>query len=380
MKCRQFLFLAMLVPLLPNLAFADKRDITFSTRCDTRNDLATVSIVGDVLVHKALYESVVKGSKKFSQLWQKTNPLIQKADYSVANLEGPAAMGIDRQGKDHGDIGFVYDGTVYSGTNFVFNYHPQILRDLVDSGYDLLTLANNHALDRGSIGVDKTIAEARTLALSTVGARMSNERNAEFFSISKIKQLNVAFVGCTEMTNGNADRKDQVLACYRGQRLVNLIKDLAARTDVDAIIVLPHWGQEYKPLPDESQIAYARQYIEAGALAVVGSHPHVLEPWEKYTTKDGREGLIVYSLGNFVAGQASIPKQTGAVAYLGLSKEGNKKAQIFGVAYTPTYREGFEIKPIGKSSAKDVLTYAAQNFGTINRLEPTASLMDQICR
>ncbi|MDG0816880.1 CapA family protein [Bdellovibrio svalbardensis] len=377
MTCRQFLFLAI---LLPALAHADKRDITFSTRCDTRNDLATVSIVGDVLVHKALYESVVSGSKKFSQIWKKTNPLIQKADFSVANLEGPAALGIDHKGRDHGDIGFVYDGTVYSGTNFVFNYHPQILRDLVDSGYDLLTMANNHALDRGFLGIDRTIATARTLALPTVGVRMSTERNAEFFSIAKIKELNVAFIGCTEMINGNDDSKDQVLACYKGQRLVAIIKELAARPDVDAVIVLPHWGQEYQPLPDESQKLYARRFIEAGALAVVGSHPHVLEPWEKYTAKDGHEGLIVYSLGNFVAGQPSIPKQTGAVAYLGLSRQGNQKAQIFGVAYTPTYREGAEIFPIGSTSAKEVLTYAAQNFGTINRLEPAAPLMEKICR
>lgn len=377
MKCRQLLLLTMLVPCL---AQADRRDILFSTSCDTHNDLATISIVGDVLIHKALYEAVVQGSKKFSQLWQKTNPLIQKADYSVANLEGPAAMGIDPQGRDHGDIGFVYDGDVYSGTNFLFNYHPRIMRDLVDSGYDLLTLANNHALDRGSIGVDKTINAARALALSTVGTRLSNERNAEFFSIVKIKDIKVAFIGCTEMTNGHVDKKDQMLACYQGQRLLGIIKDLASSTEVDAVIVLPHWGQEYQPLPDENQTTQARRYIEAGALAVVGSHPHVLEPWEKYTAKDGHEGLIIYSLGNFVAGQSSIPRQTGTVAYLGLSKQGNQKAQIFGVAYTPTYREGFEILPVGKSFSKEVLTYAAQNFGTMNRLEPADSLMEKICR
>ncbi len=377
MTCRQFLFF---VALLPCLAHADKRDITFTTRCDPRNDLATISAVGDVLIHKMLYEAVVGGSKKFSQIWKKTNPLIQKADYSVANLEGPAAMGIDNSGRDHGDIGFVYDGTVYSGTDFSFNYHPQILKDLVDSGYDLLTFANNHALDRGSIGIDKTIASARALALATVGTRISTERNAEFFSIVKIKELHVAFVGCTEMTNGNVDSKDQVLACYQGQRLVKIIKDLAARSDVDAVIVLPHWGQEFQPLPDGSQMAFAHQYIEAGALAVVGSHPHVLQPWEKYTAKDGHEGLIIYSLGNFVAGQAGIPRKTGTVAYIGLSKQGSQKAQIFGVAYTPTYRDGLELLPVGSSFSRDVLTYAAQNFGSINRLEPASSLMEKICR
>lgn len=362
-----------------NLSWAQIRDLKFSTPCDVQNTLVTISFVGDVLVHKPLYLSVVEGSKDFSQIWRRTNPLIQKAHFSVANLEGPAALGVDASGRDHGDIGFVYDGSVYSGTNFVFNYHPRILTNLQQSGYDLLTVANNHSLDRGSLGIDKTVVAARNLDLPIVGIRHSSERNAPFHKVVDIKGIKVAFLGCTEMTNGLSDRKDQVLHCYRGKNVENLVHELAQDSGVDAVIVYPHWGEEYHQSPNSDQREYARRWLEAGATAVVGSHPHVLEPWEKYVTRDGRETLIAYSLGNFVAGQQGLEKRTGVVVYLGLSQEGHQKAKVFGTAYTPTYREGWEIFPVGDGNSKEVLDHAAKLFGMSNRLNPEQSLPKKLC-
>lgn len=360
-------------------SWAQNRELKFSTPCDTRNTLVTISFVGDVLMHKALYSSVVQGTKEFSQVWRRTDPLIQKAHFSVANLEGPAALGVDASGRDHGDVGFIYDDKVYSGTHFLFNYHPRILANLQQSGYDLLTMANNHALDRGSLGIDKTLSAARNLNLDVVGTRHSSERNAPFHKVVDIKGLKVAFIGCTEMTNGFVDRKDQVLYCYKGKNVENLVRELSQNSAIDAVIVYPHWGDEYHPNPNPQQMQYAHRWAEAGATAVIGSHPHVLEPWEKYVTKDGRETLIAYSLGNFVAGQNGIEKKTGVVVYLGLSQEDSQKAKIFGTAYTPTYRDGPEIYPVGSGNSREVLAHAARFFGLNNRLDPEQSLPKKLC-
>jgi len=366
-----------MVFLLSQSLFA-AQDLSFAANCSQGGDRATISFVGDILVHRAIYESVVNGSKRFASTWRKTIPFLTKADFSVGNLEGPAAMGIDAKGKDHGDIGFVYDGVVYSGTNFVFNYHPQILAELVQSGFDLLTLANNHSLDRKSIGVDRTLQAAEFYKMLTVGTRLSKD-GGDFHRIVDINRLRVAFIGCTEMTNGQPDPANQVLRCYKDERLISAIKDLAARSDVDAVIVYPHWGEEYQPSPDGSQKLYAKKYLEAGATAVIGSHPHVLQPWEKYTTKDGRETLIAYSLGNFLAGQPGLEKQTGAIVYLGLSKEGPGKAKVFGAGYTPTFREGTEIYPIESRGKVDVLSHAAKFFGTNGRLDLATTLEQKFC-
>ncbi|WP_413568422.1 CapA family protein [Bdellovibrio sp. HCB117] len=354
-------------------------DLTYSTSCDGRHQIATLSFVGDILIHDMLYKSVMAGSKDFSQIWNRTNGLMQKADFSVGNLEGPAALGIDKMGRDHGDVGFTYDLNIYSGTNMVFNFHPRILSDLQKSGYDLLTVANNHSLDRHAIGVDRTIQAARNIGLPVVGTRIAEERNADFHRIATIRNMRVAFLGCTEMTNGRTDHKDQVLSCYNTERILSIIKNLSSRSDVDAVIVLPHWGVEYSHTPDSKQKNFARKFLEAGATAVIGSHPHVLQPWEKYVTTDGREALIVYSLGNFVAFQKDVQRKTGTVAYVGLSKEGNQKAKIFGVGYTPTYRDGYEVYPVGSGSFKNALHHAAQMFGTRARVEPTNALVPALC-
>ncbi|WP_413943110.1 CapA family protein [Bdellovibrio sp. HCB-162] len=361
-------------------AFAENvsRDLVYSVNCDSNNEQVTISFVGDILVHDMLYRTVLAESQHFSQIWRRTDSLIQKADYSVGNLEGPSAMGIDRDGKDHGDVGFVYDRTVYSGTDFSFNYHPRILSDLKKSGYDLLTTANNHALDRRSIGIDKTLDAAKQAGLITVGTRSSSERNGAFYKIVDIKNLKVAFLGCTEMTNGKADTKDQILYCYSGQ-ILKIIEEVTSRSDVDALIVMPHWGVEYAPVPEEQQRNFAQKYLEAGALAVIGSHPHVLQPWQKYVTKDGRETLIAYSLGNFVAGQAGIPRKTGVVVYLGLSQEGSKKAKIFGVAYNPTYRRSAELYPVSSTDPVEILNYVTPLFGSKGRIEPKSDLMPFLC-
>jgi poly-gamma-glutamate synthesis protein (capsule biosynthesis protein) len=361
-----------------NVLADDPHDLKFSTSCSSSNQQITLSFTGDILIHKPMYVSVINNTKHFTQIWKDTLPLFAKADFSVANLEGPAAMGIDRQGHDHGDVGFIYDDNIYSGTNLVFNYHPRVLSDLKDSGLDLLTIANNHAMDRLSIGIDKTISAARAINLPTVGSHLSTEPNGDFYKIATIKNMNVAFVGCTEVIN-DPDVNHQVLFC-EDKQIFPLIRTLAARPDVDAVVVLPHWGVEYTNAPKDYQREYAHRYLEAGASIVAGSHPHVLQPWEKYVTSGGRETIIAYSLGNFVAEQVGLDRQTGSVIYVGLSKKGNEKAKVFGAGYTPTYRVDHTIVPVNSNGNTDVLNLTAALFGKNARLNSDDSLTKVMCK
>jgi len=343
-------------------------------------DIITVSFVGDILVHKAIYVSVVEGSKLFSETWKRTRPYLQKADFSVGNLEGPAALGIDGKGKDHGDIGFVYDGEVYSGTHFLFNYHPQILAELSASGMDLLTLANNHILDRGGVGIDRTLGAAAQYVLATVGVRASGDSAGDYHKIVEIKGMRLAFIACTEATNGKPDLAQQVRLCYRDAgEILKLIHRLSQDGTTDAVVVLPHWGREYQSTPEGAQVSLAHQFLEAGATAVIGSHPHVLQGGEKYITQDGRETLIAYSLGNFLAFQAGLEKKTGAILYLGLTKPLKGRARISGVAYTPTYRDGFEIFPLERDGDPQVLKHVARFFGDEGLINLSMPFTEKFC-
>lgn len=364
--------------LVPTITFANSGlDLSFQGSCENPNK-ATISFVGDILIHKAIYKNVVNESKDFSQIWRPVNPMIQKANFSVANLEGPTALGIDGAGRDRGDVGFVYDSKVYSGTDYIFNYHPRLAYDLKKSGYGLVSFANNHSLDRKSIGVDKTVENLREAGLLSAGARASYEGVEKFYSIVPIEGINVAFLACTDSLNGQRDSLNQILNCYNGQAEA-LIKELASSPEVDFVVMMPHWGDEYQTSPNQQQRQFAKRYAEAGAGAIIGSHPHVPQPWEKYITTTGRETLIVYSLGNFVAWQSGLNNKTGPIVYLNISQKGNAKAQITGAAYSLTQRQGSTVYPVTKNS-REFIRNGERFYGSKNFILPDESLSKVLCQ
>lgn len=362
--------------LFPSLIFAG--DLSFNTGCDPASNQAILSFVGDILIHKPLYLSAINGSKHFTSIWEKTIPLLLKADFSVGNVEGPVAMGLDKKGHDHGDVGFIYDDFIYSGTNLVFNYHPRLLSDLQDSGFDLVTAANNHALDRFSAGIDKTILAAENIGLKITGVKKSTDLRNDFYSVATIKNIRTAFIGCSEVLNDH-DSLGQVLNCESSE-IFTIIKNLSFSNEIDAIVVLPHWGVEYSSEEKQYQRDYAHRYIEAGAIAVIGSHPHVLQPWEKYVSKNKREGLIFYSLGNFVAYQEGTEKQTGAILYLGLTKAPNEKAKIFASAYAPTYRENLSVVPLSLMAQKEANENVTHFYGAQKRIQINDLIWKKMCQ
>lgn len=315
--------LLLFLVLLTNNALA----LRFDKACDS-GDAIVIGAVGDVLLHGPLQKQGYKSG--FASLWKGLLPLMEDPDIMYANLEGPAAKGTSKSGKAVKDPGLVFDGSVYSGYP-LFNYNPVIVRDLKNSGVDIVSTANNHAMDRTATGVRKTIEALDEYGLPYIGTRKS--KNQDFFTVMENKNWKIGWIACAFDTNGIPDKEDLVLDCFDG-RVSQLIHSL--KKSVDAVIVTPHWGVEYQTSPNAQQKKYARQWIEDGAQAVIGSHPHVPQPWEKYTTKDGREGLILYSLGNFVSNQTSTAKQSSLLLYVGLSK--NKgKTWVNGVRYIPLY-------------------------------------------
>jgi hypothetical protein len=115
------------------------------------------------------------------------------------------------------------------------------------------------------------------------------------------------------------------------------IRRLAARPDVDAVILTPHWGNEYQQQPDVSQRRLAHEAIDAGATAIIGAHPHVLQPWEQYAAADGHEGLIVYSSGNFISSQLRTEQRSGLISLLELTRGADGRARLTAAGYVPTW-------------------------------------------
>ncbi len=350
-------------------AYAENKTITFPNAC-TQGKQIVIAAMGDLLLHRPLQQKA--SSKGFESLWLEALPYIKSADIAYANLEGPIAIGVNSHGEKVNDS-YQWDFNVYSDFP-MFNYHPQLAKDLKKTGFSIVSTANNHALDRRAIGMDKTLDLLDSVGIAHVGSRKSNSEDS-FVKRIDTQGVKIAWIACTEHTNGQADTNAQMLYCYKPkdkQWILKTIQELKPK--VDAIIVSPHWGVEYQEQANQTQQAFAKQVLNAGATAVIGAHPHVLQPVEKYTTTDGRATLISYSLGNFVSFQGSTRTRSTIILLLGLTKSGDKTI-INGVRYVPMVmvnRNGTPNIHLAQLTAQDNHLSA---FGYISRAIPAGNAL-----
>jgi hypothetical protein len=331
--------------------------LTFSNPVVT-GQAVTIAAVGDVLMHDPLQAYAAEQPDGFRALLARVTDLLQGADITFANLEGPAAANVYNTGREAKEPSTRYDGRVYSGYP-MFNYHPTLVGDLKASGIDVLLTANNHSLDRQSLGVDRTIEAIQAAGLPYTGTRHRDQMTAPWYAITPTtvggKTWNVAWLGCTYGTNEIPDRNSQVLFCFEQQDVVlATIRELAARPDIAAVFLTPHWGREYRHDPTDRQRKLAVAALEAGATAVIGTHPHVLEPFETYKTSDGRDAFIAYSLGNFISGQSSLARSSSVILLLALMPNAQEKLNLADVRFVPTRvvpeGGGYFVEAIDRSS------------------------------
>ncbi len=218
-------------------------------------------------------------------------PTLAGADIAFANLESPFS--------DHG--GFVEHG-------MVFKAEPETIAALELAGIDIVSTANNHARDCGGHGVEFTLDWLERHGIAVVGSGRDADA-AHRGAVIERNGIRFGFLGYTfDQTNGNYQDVDDRVAVMDIQQMR---RDLAAlRTRADVAIVSMHAGIEYSLKPVRQQVDFAHAAIDAGASVVVGHHPHVVEPWERYG-----DGVIFYSLGNLVFDQFQRSEtQVGALA------------------------------------------------------------------
>lgn len=204
---------------------------------------------------------------------------LSAADIAFANLESPFS--------DHS--GFVEHG-------MVFKAEPEMIAALELARIAVVSTANNHARDCGRHGVEFTIDWLRRHGIAVAGTGESAEAAHAGASIER-NGLRFGFLAYTfDQSNGNyTDSDDRIAVMDIGQ----MRRDVAAlRGRAAVVIVSMHAGLEYSPKPNRGQIDFAHAAIDAGARVVVGHHPHVVQPSERYG-----DGVIFYSLGNLVFDQ-----------------------------------------------------------------------------
>ena len=273
------------------------------------HELAQVSFAvgGDVIPHEAVRaaakvaadEGDPTNSQGWGALFSDVSDVFKRADFGFVNLETPVAPA-----HSHGSKPFMFDAPV------------ALLEGLKASGIKIVSFANNHVMDQGWAGFTETREHLRDEGLLFAGSGDTVQQQWQPV-ITEANGIKVGWLGMTRWLNGNRnpDKDDQPhvnFFPYPGEangapgadeaEVLAAVK--AARAQCDFLVVSIHWGIEYAPAPRPEDVDMAHKMLEAGASVIVGHHPHVLQPVETYTTQDGRNTVIFYSLGNFLSNQS----------------------------------------------------------------------------
>jgi len=246
-----------------------------------------LAFVGDVLLGEYVGELMRRNG--FDYPYVHVAELIRSADLAAANLETAVT---DRAAEKPGN------------KTYEFNSDPDALPAFRDAGFDAVNLANNHTMDFGPDGLRDTMRHLDENGIAHVGA---GETAEEAYAPEYIEKngLRIALLGFSRVIPDVSwkvgDRKIGLAETYDYTKPVAAIEKAAAEADL--VVVMAHWGDELREEPHpEKQVDLARRYIDAGADLVVGSHPHVLQGFERYGG-----GWIAYSLGNFIFTKSKEP-------------------------------------------------------------------------
>lgn len=180
---------------------------------------------------------------------------------------------------------------------------PEIaMKNIKDAGIDILALANNHTLDGGIKGVEKTKKTAQKYDITPLGTYLEDEKNTIYIDETTGKKI--AILNYTYGLNGLESRikdKPHMVNLIDKEKILDDIES-AKKQNVKGIIAIMHWGNEYQRLQNKNQEEIAKFLAENGVDIIIGSHPHVIQPTQKIQTHRG-ETFVIYSLGNFLSNQ-----------------------------------------------------------------------------
>lgn len=252
----------------------------------------TVSAVGDIMAHLDMQQYLLAHEEEYNLLFEPTEHVFKSDDLTFANLETPVNDELEVSGFPQ------------------FNAKSSLVTAVRNAGIEVVSLANNHSLDKGEKGVLSTIeaVESNGLLYSGTGRTPALSKRVLFF---RSKGLIIGFLSLTFSVNGiyYKEKKGSPavnLTVLGNKKSLNeycaLIKE--AKQHCDVMIVAYHSGKEYVNEPIAIKTEVMKSLAEAGTDVILGHHPHVLQKVEYYERKSGGRCLIAYSLGNFTSAQA----------------------------------------------------------------------------
>ncbi|MBX4200250.1 CapA family protein [Candidatus Parcubacteria bacterium] len=282
----KIIIFAALVLLVLSLVYRSKSEIKYFQSVSQNIVLprtTSVLFVGDIMLDRMVRQII--DSNGFESIVESIQPLFANLDMAVGNLEGTVTANTSLSAKNYKILRFTFASTT--------------LPALKSLGFNVLGLANNHALDFGADGYDETVKNLEAAGISFFGSPLNNKNLS---TKVRVNDEDMCFIGFHALYNPDVSTVlDEI----------NKVKD-----GCSFLVVFAHWGVEYNQKVTNAQRVSAHQFIDVGADLVLGAHPHVIEPVEVYKDK-----AIFYSLGNFIFDQNfSLATRQGLAVRMELSK------------------------------------------------------------
>ena len=242
---------------------------------------------------------------------------------------------------ENADISFINQETLMCGEGYSLSYYPMfnspqdVGHDLVEMGFDVVNISNNHMLDKGADGLDKTIKFWKSMDTLMIGGY----ENAEDYDTVRYIEKNgikIAFLSYTYATNGIVkNASSPIVIPYINDE--DIIRQAAiANENADLVFVSVHWGDEGSFTPNDEQIRVAQLFADCGVDAIIGHHPHVIQPVEWIYGKNDNKTLCVYSLGNFMAQQDRDYNMVGGMISFDIVHSSVSEPHLENVIFIPT--------------------------------------------
>ena len=278
-------------------------NISYQTVNTKKETSASMVMVGDALIHGTVYGTA----------------------HRLANYNGydfkPMLKHIKERIKDY-DLAYYNQETILGGTELglstypLFNSPYEVGDAFIDAGFNLVSLATNHTIDKGERGVLNSRNYWNQQADVLAAGSYSSFEERDKVVIKEVNGIKYAFLSYTTYTNG-------LIVPTGKEYLVNvydedLIKEEIARyrDQVDLLMVAMHWGTEYMTYPTNEQKEISEYLASLGVDLIIGCHPHVIEPIEYID-----DTLVIYYLGNFISSQIGVERLTGLMLSLNIKKE-----------------------------------------------------------
>lgn len=265
---------------------------------------------GDAMQHQSQLDAAkTREGYDYSSYFKHIKNLIDSVDIAIVNLETTLP-------------GKRYTGYPTFGSPDAYAY------SLKDAGFDVFLTSNNHSVDKGSKGIERTIKMLDSIGVKHLGSYIDQEKRELLYPMMIVKNgIRVAMLNYTYGTNGINIPAPNIVNLIDKKQILLDIED-AKRMNPDIIIANMHWGDEYFLKPNKEQKDLADFLIKNGVRIVIGGHPHVVQPIDIRKENNSIENIIVYSLGNFISGMKKVNTDGGMMVRIDLSKDENGNINI----------------------------------------------------